>query len=165
MMLERFRDGYDFPPLFVRLSEAGKDDRLDALLEVSSADKTYQFDAEFKSRSSPRAFEEAMSRIEQTPRRPGRLPMIVLPYLRENQLNKLQERQVSGLDLSGNGVVIVPNKLLVLRTGNANRFPDSAPTKYAYRGTTSLVSRAFLCRAEYDSLADIEREVKSRGGV
>jgi hypothetical protein len=163
-MLEQFRAGYEFPPLLVRLSELDKDARLDALLDVASEGKTYQFDAEFKSRSSPRAFEDAVSQIMQMPRQPGRLPMVVLPYLREAQLNELQERRVSGLDLSGNGVVIVPGKLLVYRTGRPNRFPDSAPTKYAYRGATSLVSRAFLCRTEFKSLGDIEQEVRARGG-
>ena len=44
-----------------------------------------------------------------------------------------------------------------------NKFPDSTPTKYAYRGTTSLVARAFLCRNRFDSLADIEQEIQSRG--
>jgi hypothetical protein len=134
------------------------------LLEVAADDRTYKFEAEFKSRSSPKVFEEALLRIENRTRPRDRLPLLVVPYLRDSQLDELQRRRLSGLDLSGNGVVMVPGKLLVYRTGKPNKFPDSTPSKYAYRGATSLVGRVFLCRPQFDSLAEIEQEIKARGG-
>ncbi len=167
-MRKQFADGYDFPPLQIRLGPGDKDlqknDGLDAILEVTADGQTFEFAAEFKSRNSPRIFEEALSRIEKAAQRRKLLPMLVVPYLRESQLKELQQRKLSGIDLSGNGVVTVPGKLLVYRTGAPNQFPDSAPTKYAYRGATSLVARAFLCRAAFQSLADIEKEIEIRGG-
>lgn len=167
-MRKQFADGYDFPPLQIRLGQADamrqKSDDVDAILAVSADDQTFEFAAEFKSRNSPRIFEDALVAIQRAALQRQMLPMLVVPYLRESQLEELQQRKLSGIDLSGNGVVTVPGKLMVYRTGAQNKFPDSAPTKYAYRGATSLVARAFLCRAAYQSLADIETEIETRGG-
>ena len=35
---------------------------------------------------------------------------IVTPYLSEQQLRMLESKQVSGVDLCGNGVIVVPNR-------------------------------------------------------
>lgn len=166
-MLQEFEAGYEFPPLRVRLAKQparARDIGADALLEVTADDQRYEFTAELKSRSSPKVFQEALYQIEQWARQQGRLPMLVVPYLQEEQLNELQKRQLSGIDLSGNGVVTIPGELLVYRTGKPNKFPSSTPTKYAYRGATSLVGRVFLCRPAYHSLADIAEEIEARGG-
>lgn len=167
-MRKQFVDGYCFQPLQIRLGPGDeflqKTDELDAILSVTTEEQTFVFAAEFKSRSTPRIFVEALDFIQKTAQRRRMLPMLVVPFLRENQLEELQRRQLSGIDLSGNGVVTVPGKLLVYRTGAPNKFPESTPAKYAYRGATSLVARAFLCRETFRSLADIEGEIKSRGG-
>lgn len=167
-MKQWFADGFAFPPLMIRLGSADskqlKHDRIDALLTVTSQNQTFDFAAEFKSRSSPRIFDAAIIGIERAANLRGMMPMLVVPYLRESQLDELQRRQLSGIDLCGNGVITVPGSLFVYRTGARNKFPESAPTKYAYRGATSLVARAFLCRAAYQSLADIADEIKRRGG-
>lgn len=168
-MRKKFADGYDFPPLQIRLGKGdellGKNDDLDAILAVTAEDETFDFAAEFKSRNTPRIFEEALTAIQKAARRRQMLPMLVVPYLRENQLEELQQRKLSGIDLSGNGVVAVAGRLLVYRTGSPNKFPDSAPTKYAYRGATSLVARAFLCQPKFQSLAEIEKVISTRGGT
>ena len=167
-MRKQFEDGYCFPPLQIRLvprdSLLQKNDELDAILVVTAEEQTFEFAAEFKSRNTPRIFEEALNVIQKAAQRRQMLPMLVVPYLRENQLDELQQRKLSGIDLSGNGVVTVPGKLLVYRTGSPNKFPDSAPTKYAYRGATSLVAREFLCQTAFQSLADIEKDISIRGG-
>ncbi|MEZ6032949.1 MAG: hypothetical protein R3C17_07640 [Planctomycetaceae bacterium] len=167
-MRKQFADGFDFSPLQIRLGRSDKDlqknDAIDAILEITADEQLFEFAAEFKSRNSPRIFEESLSHIEKAAQRLKLLPILVVPYLRESQLKELQERKLSGIDLSGNGVITVPGKLLIYRTGAPNQFPDSAPTKYAYRGATSLVARAFMCRAAFQSLADIQKEIEIRGG-
>ena len=167
-MRKQFFDGYNFPPLQIRLGQGDallqKNDEMDAILVVTAEEQSFEFAAEFKSRNTPRIFEEALTFIQKAAQRRQMLPMLVVPYLRENQLAELQRRKLSGIDLSGNGVVTVPGKLLVYRTGSPNKFPDSAPTKYAYRGATSLVSRAFLCQATFQSLGEIEKDIRVRGG-
>lgn len=168
-MKAEFERNLRFPPLRLRLLEPPQSRPAalcaDALVDVSWDSQTYRFAAEFKARSTPKAFREAVQQAQQWALALSRLPLIVLPHLGPKQLEELQQSKVSGIDLSGNGVVVVPKKLLVYRTGNPNRFPDSLPTKYAYRGTTSLVARAFLCRPRYDALADIADEVQRRGAA
>ncbi|MCE9556893.1 MAG: hypothetical protein K8T91_26395 [Planctomycetes bacterium] len=164
-MLAEFRQEFNFPPLRLRLCKAQSPPaRADAVVETEWEGKTLKFLAEFKSRSSPLVFRDAIRAAQDyVAETSDYFPMIVVPYLRSKQLEELQQLKVSGLDLSGNGIVIIPNNLLVYRTGNPNQFPESATTKYAYRGTTSLVARAFLCRASYEALAQIEEEIRKRG--
>ena len=166
-MLKQLQQGVEFPPVALRLVQTGSHDgagEIDAVLEVRAGEQSYQFAAEMCARSTPRAFEEALQRIERIVQGTSYYPMLVTPYLREAQLEELRQQQVSGIDLSGNGVITIPGKLFVYRTGKPNKFPDSAPTKYAYRGATSLIARAFLCRKAFDSLADIKDEIQARGG-
>jgi len=166
-MLEQLRKGIEFPPLAIRLNKTlpqGRDQGIDAILEVRFEDRSFEFAAELRTRSTPRAFEDARRSVERVLQQSDYYPMLVTPYLREAQLEELQQQRMSGIDLSGNGVVCLPGEFVVYRTGKPNKFPESAPTKYAYRGTTSLVARAFLCRTTFDSLADIEQQVESRGG-
>ena len=168
-ILEQLQSGIEFPPLSIRVSRMSpkaREQGIDATLEVRYDDQTFHFATQVSARSTPRAFEEALFRIQRSVdgfKGESYGPMIVVPYLRETQLDELLRNQVSGIDLSGNGVVYSPKRLLVYRTGQPNKFPDSTPTKYAYRGTTSLVARAFLSRNSFDSLADIEQEIQSRG--
>ena len=167
-MLDRFSEGYDFPPASFRLSRLAlqrADLQIDALVEATVDGQTFEFEAEFRSRNSPKVFEETLLRIESTKTPDSRLPLLVVPYLRESQLKTLQERKLSGLDLSGNGVITVPGRILIFRSGSPNKFPDSAPSKYAYRGATSLVARVFLCRSSFTGLSDIAGEIEKRGAT
>src|SRR4029078_6306480 len=90
--------------------------------------------------------------------------MVILPYLSDDRLRELDAARVSGLDLCGNGVIIIPKDLLVYRTGAPNRFTTSAPIKNIYRGTSSLVARTFLLRPQYPSLSELQAEIERRGG-
>ena len=167
-MLEQFSNGYDFPPAFFRLSNLAiqrADRQIDAILDATVDGETFQFGAEFRSRNSPKLFEETVLRIENSKVSFGRLPLLVVPFLRESQLQSLQERKLSGLDLSGNGVISVPGRILIFRSCSPNKFPDSVPSKYVYRGATSLVARVFLCRRSFSGLKDIADEIEKRGSM
>ncbi|MCC7334671.1 MAG: hypothetical protein IT422_06225 [Pirellulaceae bacterium] len=165
---QRFIEGYEFPPLKICLAEAdrslGRNAEIDAILAVELEGESFDFAAEFKSRSIPKVFEQGLAQIASIAEREQKLPMLVVPYLRETQLQELQQRQLSGIDLCGNGVVIIPGKAFVYRTGAKNQFPDSTPTKFAYRGATSQVARVFLCQRQFESLKDIEEKMNERGG-
>lgn len=165
-MLSEFRDGYSIPPLLLRLKKVlAPASAADAILEATWDSQKFEFIAEFKSRSRPLVFEEAVRQAEAAAAETSSYPMVVLPFISSNQLDQLVERNVSGLDLSGNGVITIPNRMLVYRSGMKNQYPESAPTKYAYRGATSLVARVFLCRSTYNSLAEIDDEIRRRGGT
>ena len=169
-MLEQFEKNYSFPPLKISLGKSATRTISigDAILYVAWGNSSFNFIAEFKARNTPRAvnnaIDDAIRRAKAAAESSPSWPMIVVPFLREEQLEELQRNEVSGIDLCGNGIVCIPGKLFVYRTGKPNKYPDSQPTKYAYRGATSLVARVFLYRTKFQSLGEIEKEIKARGG-
>ena len=90
--------------------------------------------------------------------------MVVVPYLPESQLRLLQEQQVSGIDLSGNALIMVPDEILVSRTGAPNNFRRAGVIKNVYRKNSSIVPRVFLLKPQYDSITEVMDEIKCRGG-
>jgi len=84
---------------------------------------------------------------------PDRVPLLVAPYIGTKQAKILEEKGISWLDLSGNMSIRVSNRVYIERTGKPNRFPDTAPIKKIFQGTSSLVSRALLLKTEgFESL-------------
>jgi len=61
------------------------------------------------------------------------LPMLFMPFLSDRQLQELEREGLSGIDLCGNGVVIVPGTIAVFSSGRKNRFPSSVLIKNIYR--------------------------------
>jgi len=165
-LLAEIARGVEFPPLTVTVQPGRSGNGRGAngtLVEIQSAGERFEFCLELCPRSTPRAFEQALNDATRAGRGRART-LVFAPYLRDAQLQELERRKLSGLDLCGNGVICLPERLLVYRTGNPNRFPDSAPTRFAYRGVTSLVGRVFLCRRSFRTLADIRDAIAERGG-
>ena len=84
---------------------------------------------------------------------------MVVPFLNERALDDLEARSVSGIDLCGNGVVIVPGEWYVRRTGQPNLFRAEGVIKNVYRKSSSVVARLFLARPEFDSVQDALEEL------
>ena len=82
----------------------------------------------------------------------------------EDALKRLFEAEISGIDLSGNGVVVVPDKLFVYRAGAKNKFLSNAPIKNVFRGTSSLIRGVFFAKPEYENVGEVLEEIKKRGG-
>jgi hypothetical protein len=59
-------------------------------------------------------------------------------------------------------VVFVPGKFAVFRSGGKNRFPSSAPIKNIYRKNSSMVGRAFLLCADYETVQEVRAEINQR---
>ena len=134
----------------------------DFKIEVQWGNQKAQFAAEYKSLSTPKVFEETL-RACQTPQLPKDcFPLIIMPFLRRPQLDELEQAGVSGVDLCGNGVVMVPNRFWVFRTGNANQFTTYAPIKNIYRRNTSMVARALLTAPSFPSVQELLDEVNRR---
>ncbi|MCW5765169.1 MAG: hypothetical protein KIT68_04250 [Phycisphaeraceae bacterium] len=152
------------PPLDLEWTTGGGPREADAFAKVSWGGTTYRFVAELKGRSIPKAFSAAVEQAKAWSRITGDNPMVVLPYLAPERLEELQRESVSGVDLCGNALVVVPEKLLVLRSGAKNKFRESFPIRDVYRGTTSLVARALLLRPTAASLSDLDQFIRSRGG-
>ena len=94
---------------------------------------------------------------------PDRVPLLVAPYIGTKQAKILEEKGISWLDLSGNMSIRVSNRVYIERTGKPNRFPDTAPIKKIFQGTSSLVSRALLLQPEgFSSLYEMVNFINDR---
>ena len=63
---------------------------------------------------TPKIIREVMYRVKAAAQDMRLNPMIIVPYLNEERLRELERENVSGVDLCGNGVVIVPDKIVHL---------------------------------------------------
>lgn len=136
-----------------------------ATLDMEWRGRRRKFVAQCKELSTPKFVESAAEQARRFAKARGdSLPLVIVPYLSPEALTRLESLEVSGLDLCGNGIVVVPGEWLVVRTGAGNQFPTSAPIKNVFRGASSLISRVFLSRPEYDSVTEVQDEVRRRGG-
>jgi hypothetical protein len=166
-MIEQLRSGkVSLPPLSLRFLEgdlrASGNLRFDALVEVSWRESMAKFAVECKALSTPKAFQDGLNLLKTSSLPRGYWPLLVLPFLSERQLQELEREGISGIDLCGNGVVVVPDMFAVFRSGEKNRFTSSAPIKNIYRKNSSMVGRVFLLRSGYETVQEICAEINRR---
>lgn len=163
----------EFPPLTVRLIRVQANKRIsasrtylspDAQVEVSWGRRRWKFLVEIKAAATPKAFANALATVKPAAIKTKLNPMIVLPYLSPDKLAELEKLGISGLDLCGNGVVVVPGAVLVARTGEPNRFPRSEPIRNVYRGDSSFVGRVLLVKPKYQAVGEIVTTIREMGG-
>ena len=165
-IIKRLQEGrITLPPLVFQVSPwevretENRDTSADAIMQVSWGEQQEEFAVEFKAVSTPKVIREALYRVRAAARGMDLSPMIIVPYLSEDALSELEREGVSGVDLCGNGVVVVPGRLLICRTGKPNRFPRSAPIKNIYRRNSSMVARLFLVRPMFNRVTSILEEI------
>lgn len=165
MMEQLQRGDVSLPPLSFRLLKQGegiKELRLDALIEASWGKNKVKFAVECKALSTPKAFRIGLNMLKTAPIPKGYNPLLLMPFLNEKQLLELEQEEISGIDLCGNGVIIVPDVLAVFRSGEKNRFTSSAPIKNIYRKNSSMVGRIFLFCSSYKTVQDIWNEINRK---
>jgi len=167
-ILKQLRERSDLlPPLrieVVAVEPPAADGGPDAVLEVSWSGRSWRFVGELKRLGTPRLLQEAMGQARRYGEKMGLQPLVVMPYLSAKQLDTLASEGMSGIDLSGNGIIQVPGELLVYRKGEPNSYPASMPIRKVYRRASSMVARVFLTRPCYDSVTEVLDEIGRRGG-
>jgi len=166
-MIEQLRRGeVSLPPLSFRLlkggQELGRNPHFDTLVEASWRENIARFAVECKSHSTPKAFQDGLNLLKTSLLPKGYWPLLFVPFLSEQQLQELEREGISGIDLCGNGIVIVPDVFAVFRSGEKNRFSSSAPIKNVYRKNSSMVGRAFLLRSCYKTVQDVWAGINRR---
>ena len=165
-MIDLLRSGkVALPPLFFRVLKDGPETTnigFDALVEASWRGSKARFVVECKSLSTPKVFRNGLNLLKTETLPKGCWPLLFLPFLGEQQLQELEQEQISGIDLCGNGVVVVPGKFAVFRSGERNRFSSSAPIKNIYRRNSSMVARVFLSCPTYKTVQEICSEINRR---
>ena len=122
----------------------------------------FRFAVESKSRSTPETIRSAIGQATLAAV-DGEWPMIQVPYLSPMQLEELEKAKVSGVDLCGNGVVIIPSRLYVIRTGQPNQYRDSRPLNNPYRGRSEMVARMLLQSPRWCSLKELAAAIEMAG--
>lgn len=174
--MENLIEKLKFEPLSIKILEkeykisSNSSERIDLLLNISWEKTSARFITEVKKQGTPKKIEEAIYNLEKYKEKLSDLksgktvyPLIIAPFLSEDTLKLLIERQISGIDLSGNGAVIVPGKLFFYKTGEKNKFPASTPIKNVFSGVSSTVARVLLLKPEYETVGEVVEEVAKRG--
>jgi hypothetical protein len=130
--------------------------RADGVVEVDWLGRSARFVYEYRASSTPKALETAALQAESYARRTGLLPLVIVPYLSESALRTLEADRVSGVDLSGNGIILAPGMSL-WRSGQPNRFREPAAIRNVFRGDSSIIARCFLLRREFQSLTELRQ--------
>lgn len=135
--------------------------RPDGFLEACWQGQKERFVFEYKALSTPKAIETAISQAVRYGEITGLPALVIIPYLSEERLRRLEAEHVSGIDLCGNGVLMASHFSL-WRSGGPNRFKDTQAIKNVFRGTSSLYARCFLLRSEFTSLVQLRNFALSR---
>jgi hypothetical protein len=166
LMLSRLKEGgVLLPPLVVKSFSGLETNKMgDARMELTMPGGTerFRFVVESKARATPQSIQLAMAQARSAAQG-GEWPLIQVPFLSEERLKELEREGVSGVDLCGNGVVIVPRRLYVMRTGAPNRYRDSRPLSNPYRGRSAMVARMLLQCPEWKSLSSLAEALEKNG--
>lgn len=165
LMLDRLRSGEPLlPPLVIRDAVFESDRAIDALIEVAfhNDNAVERFKVECKTRSTKEDFRKATQQAADNARRLDCHPLIFLPYLAPDRLAELESMAVSGIDLCGNGIVYVPNRICVVRTGQPNLYPDSRPVANPFRGRSGLVARMLIEKPNWETLSELTKAIANR---
>ena len=133
----------------------------DGVIDVHWRDKGTQYVVECKSSNSPKSLESAVWSAQAAANETGLLPLVFVPFLGADALRKLEELEVSGLDMCGNGLLTAPD-FRIMKSGAPNIFRDSRPIRNPFRGDSSIFARMFLLQPEYKSLDDLRTSAFER---
>lgn len=145
-----------------KIAAQSGDAKYDAILDAVWDDDSAIFALEYQRLGTPKEFANAVLQIQSWDLPNEIYPLLLLPYLKPEQLEELDRLGISGIDLCGNGVITIPGRLKVYRTGQSNRFRSSATIKNVYRGKTSLVARMFASRNSFESVQLLRDEIVKR---
>jgi hypothetical protein len=131
-------------------------------LGLPDSDESFGVVLESKTRSTPQDIQLGLSQARAAARN-GEHPMVQVPFLSTERLNELERAKASGVDLCGNGVVIIPGRLWIVRSGHPNEYRDSRPLNNPYRGRSALVARALLSHASGLTLGSLVQKITEQG--
>ena len=160
-----------FPPLrleFIPNSVQLGNVRMDGMMHARWKNTFAAYGYTFKASTSPQVLRDAIDTFDVNRDSIGLLPLIIVPYLSDEHLAELDEKEISGIDLCGNGLLLSP-EFRVLRTGLPNLYKDTRPIRNPFGGDSSVFARAFLLDPEYASLSELRnfaiRRVYTEGNL
>lgn len=125
--------------------------QVDGYIDAHWRGRTRRFVIEIKTLSTPKSIESAINQAVIGANEARLLPMIVVPFLNQGQLAKLDRMDVSGIDMCGNGLITSPD-FRVWQAGNPNLYPEPTTLRNPYSGDSSIFARSFLINSQFSSL-------------
>jgi hypothetical protein len=164
--IDRLRQGsIELPPVTLSLIETPVAPQtnigFDGIIEATGRGSATRYAFRYEPSNSPRWLKLAQTYIRAIAEQQGMPPLIIVPYLSEEALRELEENDISGIDLCGNGVLIAP-EFRIWRTGYPNQYKDTRPIRNPYRGDSSIFARCFLLRPSFDSLSALQEFAQER---
>jgi hypothetical protein len=160
------RGRLSLPPLSFELAQTdplfADKYRLDALVDGRWYQSSVTFAAEIKARSTPKDFAAGIALLKTAGLPKNRPPLLIVPFLSESQLQELDRQGINGVDLCGNGVINIPQRLTVFRTGQPNTFPSYLPIKNIYRNSSSIVGRVLFSSPKFSSVNQVVEAIARR---
>jgi hypothetical protein len=133
----------------------------DGIIKAVWGKRSQDFVFEMKVRNTPKIIETACAIATQASKQTGLPPLIIVPFLAIDSIDRLVAANVSGVDLAGNGVLLAKD-FSVWRSGSRNPFSSDEKIHNIYSGTSSIVARCFLLRPEFASLTELRDFALSR---
>ena len=131
-------------------------------LSIDDREPVFRFFVECKADSTPRSVKLALQQAKSYDAQQG-LGLVIVPYLSPERLDYLEAHNGSGIDLCGNGIVVVPEKIYIKRSGQPNLYPTSRPLQNPYKGRSALVARMFLKRSQWESVGALRAAIENAG--
>ncbi len=149
-----------FPPLVfteVQMNPSSKreDAYADAIVKVSFEGMDLSFLTELQVASTPKLVLAGAVKISRAATVLKMQPLLIIPYLSEDNTKLLQDLKVNCIDLCGNGFIHIAGRLCIARSGKPNRFREAQGNRNVFRGNSSVAARAFLLKSEFASLNDL----------
>ncbi|MFA5424549.1 MAG: hypothetical protein WC374_11905 [Phycisphaerae bacterium] len=140
-------------PFSINLRRGGKarQVRFDALGTLQVANKKIKVALEIVSTANPKNLRfkiDTLRRALNWSKSNKLTPLMAAPYIGSKQARMLRDENISWIDLCGNFRIAVPPSVYLERTGNPNKYPDTAPIKKIFQGASGLVSRALLLKPQ-----------------
>ncbi len=157
-MIDFLAKGPEYAPIRIQQTAGklspGRAYGFDAIVDVTWQDRRETFVVEMKSSSQPLIVDHAALQADHSAKELGLKPMVFLPYLNERALSNLESRQVSGIDMVGNAVIL-GDSFRVWRSGAPNPYRESRPIQNPYAGDSSIFARCFLLQSRFQSLTSL----------
>jgi hypothetical protein len=139
--LPRLLSELDTGPLHLQLNPADSSQGTDFYVTISWEGHRERFAVKFKVAPSSREIQNTIEQARRRANETGLRPLVIVPYLNDEAIERLRREQVSGLDLSGNGWISVPGKWWFLQRGRPSKYPHRPRSRRTYQGKSARESR------------------------
>ncbi len=144
----------------IEVNERGADFSVSA--SASEQSQVFRFIVECKASNTPQAVQMGWQQAQRYTEK-NDWPLLIVPYLSDERLDYLESQQASGVDMCGNGIIIIPDQVFIRRSGQPNLYRASRPLQNPFKGRSALAARMILARAQWESVGELRAALATAG--